>query len=1769
MVRINPSPQNPTGFSNGQLFSPTPLDGSTQAALDAENQRLLDSQRNTGFIGFSDRISGATDKFFSGLGNTLLGTVESAYTFQKNQALGIFGTADRYLNDNRIFGTEGVIPDKIASGLDTRITTANARNDDSLLGAGAGLLGSFLGFAPEIALTGGVGAGVGAGVSKIPAIARGLTATGGKKVATKIGVFASEEVAELGVIYGTNALRGDNFELSKWDYVSLAIPFLRASPAIRRAVSKGGKASNASSASKAASEVYQTTDNGGLVAKKVDDIDGISTATTKAVQESVDKTLNLENSNGGLQGAPSSVLNDVFFDGNPPTKLDQARSKYTRPAVFQNFEVSNTAKRGLANAVNVLSNDTRTAARIYYSADQVGDVTVSKVAGIINTLERAYPTTTFLNGSKDLTQIKRLNISSQDDQRKLGIRANNAPQSAKAQNINAVVRNTGAGRVTQEVAAIAGSAADEGNLQKGFKNVVTQQNKMTKDLNTNVIQQETKDNLNDVSSKIVRKQSAAIDIAAERPEIAELADNTLVTYTGDLVMRPDGSIMNRTTGEIIAANKSEYTDKAFLQASQSLSVYDEQLNAYNVASVQKLAHLLLQFEYEVAAAGSIRRFKEGSLPATFTPEQLSVYKGIQRFDNLADAKKDPNILKTATVLANKIGTDAITEIDRIAKAVKNPENMTKQIVKMRHTAFYQLMKDQRGSVAITDVDFFDYAKQILNDPDIYDNAKAILFNDTADVVSDGVQNAKASIGVVLDNYKDYADKRYAFDQVLEDIDTQIVLSASSNPDLVRQSLRKLADINKELADPLATADTKAKLVEDKSRVEAVIDDEAVEMARETNNLIPEVEELNYTLSTESDPLVFKIFEKLQEKITSVIDESVGGSSRNLTKEITGATNSLRVFNKERARRIVKAAISEEYYNYDGIDRINLHRAVESGNAPAGPVRDLLDEMHELAASLGIPQGYVKNFMPRFFKDPQNARKSGLNNNYVPAYDQMFSTISRKYKTIDESMNAFMKLTGETDPTKIFKNANVGEDLEMYISNFFDTMIDVHTFKALSRVEYANLDGASVKIIQKVTNDDQRRVLTQQLGYKNVVNDSKLLAIDQAINAKPGSDLVQYYMPAEQADFFNQHYMLDKSLQYGEIARIANNVFNKTSNLNSNLQELVFSGGGPFTPANALSVVQARKAVQAGNFTEIKGIMKSFSLKEANKTLKENADEIAEMMVEDVKISLDGFYEEGLIKELKQSLKDAPGISGKTKEFWSKAFNEPTFGRMLTMARLSTYKGQKAKYLSKGFTETEARRLAAQTVNNFEGTKSFYDEQKIDPLRDNVVGTFFVAPKYRAINFRSMFNSAKSFLPSNITDPTFSLNRRRIAGLGITWAMYQAVNYGLNQQFMGDNPGRTKNKLLIGGVEVPFWDSQTTAIRLGFNGIKSAVQLDGGGLADAGSGTLSLLVNPIKEGLLNENFFGEEIYETEEGSLTKYKGFAAHIAKNWLNQPLISGIIEFGSDLIKDDEEASLKKFFNSSLEPPFKFVDTSKAYKNEFSGVLDDIKKDKDKLEEELKELERGTWKNPVLREEAIDKQAVLIDEYFGRWTGEIGAIEERAGQSITTLYPELSTYIDDAMSLDRPYSQNDLAQSYYDEFQQQNTYDTRAKLTNYGIDTRTANQVSKQQSFDRFNQANNAVLELEDFGKLWRERNNQLYTRYYSIQGDSPAHQLIRKGISDQVNAGVYREFTRIAETYPYVMQDEIARNMFVGEAKGLLLSEQSDFDDRILGSPVASIPF
>lgn len=585
--------------------------------------------------------------------------------------------------------------------------------------------------------------------------------------------------------------------------------------------------------------------------------------------------------------------------------------------------------------------------------------------------------------------------------------------------------------------------------------------------------------------------------------------------------------------------------------------------------------------------------------------------------------------------------------------------------------------------------------------------------------------------------------------------------------------------------------------------------------------------------------------------------------------------------KNGTRTIIKKSPIDKAMPTD--EAVNYYTAIQHGKF--SPLRATFDRLYSYAARKGLDIPYRKDYLPQVYKESLGdvkvavlnyMRDFGVDEDVVEGYVQGVMQLP-----IDVSNR--LKIHPSFEQTKAFPTYGVAAKYGLHPK--FTNPVDL-------AVNY-------------------RYELEKSIANKNfvtsLIDKGKMLPNDLAprhwehvtTNFTKG-DL---YAPPELARMLNELYknqasmgIFDTAVHYlGLVSRKA--------------QEISLSGAIPYTNIHFFSIGQLIKEFTAGNFKAAGPFMRANSLEATEKWFQKNQIYSDMMARQGIDIS----SRMGSIKQVYESLSHNMTFMDKVGIQFRKAFLDKSFGTFLPSLYTQVFKDTYDGAIGRGMDEATAERFAGDvTKKNFGLLGS---EARARATSDTLSGIFF-APVFRESVFGTIANAMRS-VTSEWRNPEFYRNRRLVAGMAVTFGMYQVFNKMMNGQFTWQNPNGHEFELRIplpGGenMYIPWMPSFLALPRAAATAVISVATGDFPTAEQQASNMFSLPLQVGIQVLANKDYFGSAIYKATDSGAVKTGKIAAYLGLS-VSHPYVKAVVDMVT------KKQPLYQTLSEAATLPFKF----------------------------------------------------------------------------------------------------------------------------------------------------------------------------------------------------------------------------------------------------------
>jgi len=495
------------------------------------------------------------------------------------------------------------------------------------------------------------------------------------------------------------------------------------------------------------------------------------------------------------------------------------------------------------------------------------------------------------------------------------------------------------------------------------------------------------------------------------------------------------------------------------------------------------------------------------------------------------------------------------------------------------------------------------------------------------------------------------------------------------------------------------------------------------------------------------------------------------------------------------------------------------------------VRQVYDQLYNLAKKEGIDMKYVKNYLTHIWDKPQD-EVAQLYKQYKTKFK--FSN-ERTLPTYEEGIKMGLKP----------KYSNPAQIIADYTSRLKQTIEKVNLLRDLEK------EGFLVA---------KRMPGFEPVTVSGIEPKTKIIGENKIREGV-------YYAPPEVAAVLRR--------AFGEQGA---RPFSLPAKIMSLWQDIKLAGGIPGTPLNAWTFGQVIKEITAGRpIHALKAVVNSMTEEGANKFFQEHIDDILAMEKRGIGVS-SSLNLENLtgVKNIGEIFKEK-GLGG----VWHAVVNDPTFKRFSPMLQVDFFSRMRKELINKGYDKELAADIAAKATKNFYGIVDYGEKALRDKNIEDLITTVFFAPKYREGILNFQLNNIKAL--KNPLSPENIYNTRYIIGTVLTYLAYDKLNRMFNGKGLAENPPGTEDKLLIpvskmtGNendktvIGIPIGPSVLTLPRAGARAVLRLAKGDiKGAIGDVVSTASSIGLKTIGDIAMNSDYFGKPIYDEGDDLQTATK-----------------------------------------------------------------------------------------------------------------------------------------------------------------------------------------------------------------------------------------------------------------------------------------------------------
>jgi len=596
---------------------------------------------------------------------------------------------------------------------------------------------------------------------------------------------------------------------------------------------------------------------------------------------------------------------------------------------------------------------------------------------------------------------------------------------------------------------------------------------------------------------------------------------------------------------------------------------------------------------------------------------------------------------------------------------------------------------------------------------------------------------------------------------------------------------------------------------------------------------------------------------------------------------------------------------------DSMDLIHRYQAGE--NIPE--VKKIFDDLFNEANQKGLDIPYRQNYVPQIWKgsynDTQKAlvkymKDNGINSEQAQSY-------MNGVEQLPQDIANRLKLSPSFDKERIFPDYKTGMK--------YGLQPKYSTVRELAANYKGELEKvlANQNLLETLKKKGQIKPADSEFTPKNWVVLNKEFTGGKLYSASP-----------------NVAKVINNIFPNPDIKGPMSSILKGVGSASGGLQNVILSAGLPGTNVNFFAIGQLNKELHTGNAKAVKSYLASNSRSATVKYFKKHQDTLLDMAEQgiDVTSRMGAFGRDtfsGLLKEKEFSKALGFGID--------KVFGEKTFQGFLPMMNVQLFEDVYKGALKKGMTTEEAKILAGNIVKKNFGLNTD-DFARSEKVRDGLKAVFF-APRFRESIINSLTNTGKSGLDfiyhlggaRGKIDPNLSRNRRLLAGMILSFGIYNYINKELNGNYMWDNPDNRKFALRIPRKdgEIMYVEFMPSYLAFARNMVSGGINLAKGDIKQSTQQFGSVFSIPIKmttELIGNSDYFGNPIYKETDDGKTKAKKIGAYIGLNY-NHPYIKEIVN------QIQDKKPMYQSVITGLELPLKFSTQDKEEANKIFDLMD------------------------------------------------------------------------------------------------------------------------------------------------------------------------------------------------------------------------------------------
>ncbi len=280
--------------------------------------------------------------------------------------------------------------------------------------------------------------------------------------------------------------------------------------------------------------------------------------------------------------------------------------------------------------------------------------------------------------------------------------------------------------------------------------------------------------------------------------------------------------------------------------------------------------------------------------------------------------------------------------------------------------------------------------------------------------------------------------------------------------------------------------------------------------------------------------------------------------------------------------------------------------------------------------------------------------------------------------------------------------------------------------------------------------------------------------------------------------------------------------------------------------------------------------------------------------------------------------------------FKEAFVQKTTTNMLSMASLQTFKDVYNSVKKAGMEDQAAIKFAVQVTKKFNGITG---ELGRGLETKDSLNAAFTAPYFRESVLNTLWNAGKGW-STEWGNAEFYKSRRLLLGMIVMYALYNALNYELNGNFMWDNPpGREwQLRFKIDDENVGYTDFMPSFFAIARNLGSAGINLFKGNFDVSLQKVGTVFSTPIQlttELFANKDYFGRPIYKDTDSTQEKLKKLAIFTGLS-LTHPYLLEMEKYLTG------QQPFYQAFSRMAEFPLKFSTLTNEQKSKYYDMLDE-----------------------------------------------------------------------------------------------------------------------------------------------------------------------------------------------------------------------------------------